>query len=406
MVTVPAPLLGRVTPEHELLLLCSRTRLAAEHAARAAALVSAGPDWEHLISCGGTHGVLPLVARALAVVPGIPAAVGEQLGEASRAAGRRSAWLTAELFRVLDLLAAAGVEALAFKGPVLGREGWGDAALRPFADLDLLVADEAIPQAAAALCASGLELAGVGPGRQRRAQLAHAWEVELTDKRGLVVDLHRSLVARHLARGPRTEDLLRRRRTVELDGRAVATLGRDDTLVALCLGATSELWSRMKYIVDVAELLKAPDAHDWPELLDRARHDGTLRMVLLGVVLAGDHAGLALPGPVGAALAREPGVAALHREAWQQLFARGDAAPPYLERNRFWLAARDGVGDRAASLWLRLWTPTVNDWRFVRLPDALYPLYYLVRPVRLVWHALTRWLPEALRGRPRQSAGL
>jgi hypothetical protein len=108
---------------------------------------------------------------------------------------------------------------------------------------------------------------------------------------------------------------------------------------------------------------------------------------------------------VAAALAGEPRVAALQRQAWQQLFARGDAAPPYLERNRFWLAARDGVADRAASLWLRLWTPTVNDWRFARLPDALYPLYYLVRPVRLVWHALTRWLPETLRGRPRQSAG-
>jgi hypothetical protein len=283
---------------------------------------------------------------------------------------------------------------------VLGREAWGDAALRPFADVDLLVAAEAFPRAAAALLASGLKLAGVAPGRQQHAQLTHAWEVELADRRGLVVDLHRALVARHLARGPRTDELLARRRTVELDGRTVATLGRDDALVALCLGGTSELWSRVRYAVDVAELLQARGAHDWPGLLDRAGEDGTLRMVLLGVSLGCDHAGLALPGPVAAALAAEPGVAALQRRAWRGLFARGDAAPPHLERNRFWLAARDRVGDRAASLWLRLWTPTVNDWRFVRLPDALYPLYYLVRPVRLVWHVLTRWLPESLRGRP------
>jgi hypothetical protein len=223
--------------------------------------------------------------------------------------------------------------------------------------------------------------------------------VELADSRGLVIDLHRALVARHLARGPAADDLLRRRRALTLDGRAVTTLGGDDTLVALCLGGTSELWSRLKFVVDVAEVLQAPGGHDWPALLDRARRDGTLRMVLLGVSLGCDHAGEAVPAEVAAALEAEPAVGSLQQRAWRRLFARGDAPPAYLERNRFWLAARDRSADRVASLWVRLWTPTENDWRFVPLPDRLYPLYYLVRPVRLAWHALTRWVPEALQRR-------
>jgi hypothetical protein len=152
-------------------------------------------------------------------------------------------------------------------------------------------------------------------------------------------------------------------------------------------------------VVDVAELLQAPGGHDWPALLDRARRNGTLRMVLLGVSLGCDLAGEALPAEVAAALAAEPTVASLRRRSWWRLFARGDAPPAYLERNRFWLAARDRSADRVASLWVRLWTPTENDWRFVPLPDRLYPLYYLVRPVRLAWHALTRWVPEALQRR-------
>jgi hypothetical protein len=119
-------------------------------------------------------------------------------------------------------------------------------------------------------------------------------------------------------------------------------------------------------------------------------------MVLLGVSLGCDHAGLPLPEPVATALSETPTVAALQRQSWQRLFARRDESPGYLERNRHWLAARDRLGDRVASLWLRLWTPTVNDWRFVPLPDVLYPLYYVVRPIRLAWHALTRWLPELM----------
>ncbi len=405
MVSVSAAPVGRLTPEQELLLLCARTRFSGGRAARAAELVSRGLDWERLLAAGGTHGVLPLLSRTVTGVPGVPAAVVERFTEVSRAIAHRSAWLTAELLRLLDLLAAVGVDALAYKGPVLGRDAFGDPALRPFADLDLLVADPDLPRAASALLASGLELGGVAPGRQRRAQLAHAWEVELANGRGLVVDLHRALVARHLARGPRTVELFRRRRTVDVDGCAVPTLGRDDTLVALCLAGTSELWSRLKYVVDVAELLQAFGTHDWPALLDGARRGGTLRMVLLGVSLGCDHAELDLPGPVADALAAEPSVAALRRRAWRRLLERCDAPPTYLERNRFWLAARDRVSDRAASLWLRLWTPTVNDWRFVPLPDRLYPLYHLVRPVRLVWHALTRWLPEAVRAGFRQAFG-
>ncbi len=383
-------------PEQELLLLCSRTRFSGDRAARAAELVSGGPDWERLLAAAGTHAVVPLLAHVLAAVPGVPAPVVARLTEQSRAMARRGAWLTAELFRILDVLQAAGIEALVHKGPVLGREAWGDPALRPFADLDLVVADQDLPAAASALVTAGLELGGVAPGRQRQAQLVHAYEVELANRQGLVVDLHRTLVGRHLARGPRTAELFERRRTVTLDGRAVPTLGRDDTLVALCLGGTSELWNRLKYVVDIAELLQSPGGTDWPTLLERARRDGTLRMVVLGVRLGCDHAGLELPEEVAAALAGEPKVSALRRQAWGRLFTRGDVPPGYLERNRYWLAARDSAGDRIASLWLRLWTPTANDWRFVQLPDALYPLYYVVRPVRLVWHALTRWLPESL----------
>jgi hypothetical protein len=397
--TVPEALVGRLTPEQELLLLCARTRFAGPCAARAASLVANGPDWDALLELARTHGVQTLLARRLAGIPGTPAAASDRLTEAARAVARRSTWLTAELLGVLDLLAGGGIDALAYKGPVLGAEAWGDPALRPFADLDLLVAPEQFAAAAAALRAAGLVAGGIGAGRQLAAHLEHAWEVELSNDRGLVVDLHRGLVARHLARGPHPRELFNRSRSVSVDGRSLPTLGRGDTLVGLCLGGASELWSRLKAVVDVAELLQATADWDWPILLDRAHSDGTVRMLLLGVALGCDHAGVPLPEPAAARLAAEPTVLELRQRVWQRLFARGDAPPGYLERNRFWLAARDRPGDRVASLWLRMWTPTFNDWRFVRLPDSLYPLYYLIRPARLVWHALTRWLPEAVRRR-------
>ena len=397
--TIPEALIGRLTPEQEMLLLCARTRFGGADAARAAALAAAGPDWELLLKLARAHGVLTLLARALAGLPGTPAAVVERLAEPAWTVARRSIWLSAELLAVLELLTGAGIEALAYKGPVLGAEAWGDPGLRPFADLDLLVPGGRFAVAADALLTAGFEAGGIGAGRQLEAHLAHAWEIELSNGRGLIIDLHRSLVARYLARGPDAGELFGRSRTVSVDGHSIPTLGRGDTMVAVCLGGASDVWSSLKAIVDVAELLRAPADWDWPTLLERAHSDGTVRMLLLGVALGCEHAGVPLPEPVAARLTAEPKVLELRQRVWQRLFARGDAPPGYLEHNRFWLAARDRPGDRVASLWLRMWTPTFNDWRFVRLPDSLYPLYYLIRPARLVWHALTRWLPEAVRRR-------
>jgi hypothetical protein len=50
----------------------------------------------------------------------------------------------------------------------------------------------------------------------------------------------------------------------------------------------------------------------------------------------------------------------------------------------FNLRARDSAADRAqyAARWL--FAPGPEDWRWVHLPDPLFPLYRALRPVRLL----------------------
>jgi hypothetical protein len=61
--------------------------------------------------------------------------------------------------------------------------------------------------------------------------------------------------------------------------------------------------------------------------------------------------------------------------------ARGPEA--FLFHFRIW----DRLRDRAAFCFLRagrLLSPTPLEWELVGLPDCLFPLYYLLRPVRLL----------------------
>jgi hypothetical protein len=52
---------------------------------------------------------------------------------------------------------------------------------------------------------------------------------------------------------------------------------------------------------------------------------------------------------------------------------------------RFNLRARDRAADRARYVARWLFAPTPEDWRWSDLPDALFPLYHVLRPVRLLF---------------------
>jgi hypothetical protein len=49
----------------------------------------------------------------------------------------------------------------------------------------------------------------------------------------------------------------------------------------------------------------------------------------------------------------------------------------------FYLQTRDRFKDKLTHVLVRLAIPTVEDWRRVPLPDPLYWMYYVIRPLRL-----------------------
>jgi hypothetical protein len=106
-------------------------------------------------------------------------------------------------------------------------------------------------------------------------------------------------------------------------------------------------------------------------------------MLGLGLLLASEH-GAMCPN---AALARARECRRVRRLADQvrsTWFSDEFIAPSGWEMSQFHWAVRERRRDSlryAASLLL---TPTVADWRSVHLARPLSPLYYLVRPLRLL----------------------
>lgn len=180
-------------PESALrLCLCRRwNRPAAVELAQQAR--QSGWSWEAVAACAFGEGLAPLLYARISPTglwPEIPPAVRAELALACEASAIRSAALLTALEELLDRLGRAGVPVLLLKGAALAGALYGDPALRPMRDLDLLVPETDVSRALDVLIACGYTVAHAEP----RPGSALAWENELLLTRpaviGVSVELH------------------------------------------------------------------------------------------------------------------------------------------------------------------------------------------------------------------------
>ena len=105
-------------------------------------------------------------------------------------------------------------------------------------------------------------------------------------------------------------------------------------------------------------------------------------MVLLALHLADDLLGASVPEAARERLRGDPGVRVLGERVRLRMFV-GPHPPKTWERRAFYWRVRERWRDRLRDLARTVFTPTEGDWQVVRLPDSLFALYYLIRPLRL-----------------------
>lgn len=320
-------------------------------------------DWQAVLALAQDHGVLPLLRRALTdngQMGAAPAEVRQSLDESRRAHSFFTLTMTAELFRLSDRLAAAGIDAVVVKGPVLAAQAFGDPALRQFSDLDLLVRHRDVLRAAQVMQDAGfaseiwLDAAAEGriPGQYLFTRaVSHA-----------IVELHTERTLRYFPRPLPLELFFARRAPVPLDGRMVPALSPEHTLVFICVHGSKHFWERLMWVADVAALVTRHSALDWPQVFAVARETGTTRMVYLGLLLATDVFAIHLPEVVLAEVRADTAAASLAWKILEALPAGENAAAGALRRAVVRMQMCGGAA-RSAGYLLRLaFAPTEEDW--------------------------------------------
>ncbi|GAB1723484.1 MAG: hypothetical protein GDA65_19200 [Nitrospira sp. CR1.1] len=283
---VLSPGLSLMSSEGRLLVLCARTAVSEFVRVEIADLVCHGMNWDVVWELSKTHGVAPLVYRNLAMI--CPAAMPSMIHEAYRRHNQANALLNTllskELVTLLDALAAKGITAIPFKGVTLAQVAYGDLSLRECADIDLIVEQEAIPQARKILWSQGYQLTSQDEGADdESAEPYHFFQ----KRNGIVaVDLQWVMARRHFGFRLDRSVFWSRLKPINLPTKSVQGLCPEDLLILLCVHGSKHAWEQLKWICDVAELVRRRPTLDWSRVLFQSNEWHCRRMVLLGLAMA------------------------------------------------------------------------------------------------------------------------
>ncbi len=369
------PIKPSLTAEQELLLGAIRVDHAWDERIRE--LVEQGVDWAVLRQLALDHGVLPLLyTRLKAVAEGLlPPQEVALLRQLYLANAQRNVRLVQELLRVLRFLAAQGIEALPLKGPALAMQAYGDVSMRVISDLDILIHRQDFYRAYNLLPQLGYVPRVSLSGREGKWILRSATELEFTNQRGLLLDVHWAV---YQWLWPIKSDVFwQQTRSLPLNGVDVQMLSPENTLLMLCVVGTRDQWFQLKLVADLAHLIHAHPDLNWEVLLERAHKLGAWKLLCLGLSLACEVGGVELPPEVGDAVGLDLAARKLANALKGRFFISMDERR---EQSASLLPLSERLRD---SLYYAL-TPKQRDWECINLPDSLYTLYYLVRPFRLL----------------------
>ena len=339
--------------------------------------------WDAVLQAAQRHGILPLLYRRIEILDFIPP---DTLKHAKSEFERNALHCMTnaeELLGVLSSFRDEAIAAIPFKGVVLAASTYGDLTLRTAGDLDLLIRFHDLKLASQILQQRGYVLKTLTlKDGSPEAETYFEYHFE-RDSDGMVVELRWRLELTQPRYRPNLgfDWAWNRKRVSKLVGADIPTLDPVSCLLVLCMHGSKHAWSRWMWVCDVAMLIESEPALDWDFARQEAKRVGLERCLALGVLLA--HRACAnVPQQVISAFEADRDALSMAEFFAHRIFQSPGATPagrvPYFLRI---LGRRDRMRSMFSPSILR---PNERDRAAVKLPKALHPLYYVIRPFRIL----------------------
>jgi len=375
------------TPEDELILYCARTQLNEDFKEKIRSIVFSVLDWEYIIELASYHRLNHFLYFHLnSICPEkVPDEVMLLLKNYFDLNLLRNLFMFGKLIEILDVLRLNEIDSLPYKGPILAFSAYNNLALREFADLDIFVHKKDVSKIRKILMSIGynptIELSQKEEKKFIRTMRDYIF---YNDENRITLEIHWRFPSIFFSL-PNTIELFNWEdcKTIDLQSNQILTALPEDMLLILCIHNAEHRWKRISLLCDLKEFLNANEI-DWPIIIDKSKKLGVKRILGINIHLTNELLGLTIPDHIFEELISDKNIRKISLNIISQMFLGNKNSIYLFEETLLSYKLREnkvlGIKDviRGATF------PGILEWKNIRLPVVLFPLYYLLRPFLLL----------------------
>jgi hypothetical protein len=384
--------------ETQLIIACARTCVPEVESEQITALLARQLDWDYILSIAGRNMLLPLLSWTLLknFSASIPVEAKDGLQLFLKKHTQKNLLLTSKLIEVIGILEKNQISVLPFKGVTLAVKAYNNVSLRHFCDLDLLVKPKHFDQAVKILSENGyVPNSQTNWWKRKLLFFTHKKDIIINSSDNFVqIELHWKLSGSHFSMPVEISQLWKRLEKLDLGGIKVNTLPFKDLFVYLCLHGSRHEWERLSWICDLRELIlnykNLRGEIDWSDLREHAKNHGLERVVELGLFLVQYFYGLRTEYPNYSKIETDIDFQKIAAQVKEKIFSLIVTPSPKADKYMYLLSLQEKRTHRIKlylvylTFYLRLiLTPNSLDISIFHLPTIFYPLYFILRPIRL-----------------------
>lgn len=386
--------------ETQLILDCSQTRLNSQQTARVSNVLSESPDWDFVLNIAAKNGLLPIICWNLLqkfsdlLDPEIKNLLSQTLQKQTK----KNLFLTQQLIEIVKILEKVEIPILPFKGTTLAMQAYGNLALRDYCDLDILIQPKHFDEAVRVLSQNGFAPIGKINRLKRNILFFNTRkDVGLVGKNEIVrIELHWKLSGSHFAMPLEIDELWKRLETINLGGTELYALPFNDLFIYLCLHGSRHAWEKLSWICDLHELILTTENSgkkiNWIEVQKHAENYGCVKVLELGLFLVHEFYNLKTNFSNFEQIQNNSAYEKIAEQVKRKAFSKNKTSSNIDDWYLYHLSLKERKIDQL-KLHLRyffwylkiIFKPNSLDKSVFHLPNFLYPIYYILRPIRLLF---------------------
>jgi hypothetical protein len=379
-----AQLLNYLNPEQRLLLLLCGNKNS-ENVDEAKVWLAKPFNWTKLIALSERHKLLPqLYKRIKEISLFIPIEIPSELIDKYHSQTEYVIRLASEGIRISCLLNQRGISNILLKGPFLSDQIYGDIAIRPSRDIDILVLPEFVEKVQEVLFEEGYRM--VYPDftlseKQKSFYKKHKnqFAFRKPDK-GILIEVHWRLFSQSSLLPIPTDKVFSESQERIIAGKSVRVLSPNQNFEFLCLHGSIHQWFRLLWLRDITQLLGQGKVNIDEVLLQAKKHNNE-KPILQAIILTNHFFGTSYPinqktEDEVKSIVTHAAIAIISDEKFTLSHKFTRFRMPIYK-----MKLKPGFFYKI-SCWSIL-QPNFNDWKMVKLPDYLFFLYFPLRP--FIW---------------------